>query len=95
MKFLDKLGFKKEEIDDFVKNTPELVIAKIKEYQKLVTANIKFLKDLGITNYKEVFLNYYEMFLMDNSNFADIFNQYDRDDLVDKIQKNIKVVEYL
>ena len=95
MKFLDKLGFTKQEITEIENNTPELMIKKIKEQQKLVTANIMFLKELGVTNYKRVFISYYEMFLMDNSNFIQIFNQYDRDDLIDKIQKDISVVEYL
>lgn len=95
MKFLDKLGFTKTEIAEIENNTPALVIDKIKEQQKLVAANILFLKELGVANYKRVFINYYDMFLMDNSNFISIFNQYDRDDLIDKIQKDITVVEYL
>lgn len=95
MKFLDKLGFKKDEIEEFTKNTPPLMVDTIKEHQKLVTANIKFLQDLGISNYKAVFINFYDMFLMDNSNFVEIFNKYDRDDLIDKIQKNISIIEYL
>lgn len=95
MKYLDKLGFTKQEITEVENNTPEMMIAKLKEQQKLVTANILFLKELGVTNYKRVFINYYDMFLMDNSNFISIFNQYDRDDLIDKIQKDISVIEYL
>lgn len=95
MKFLDKMGFTKEEIEEVLNNTPELMINKLKEQQKLVSANLTYLKELGVTNYKRVFINYYDMFLMDNSNFVNIFNQYDRDDLIDKIQKNITVVEYL
>lgn len=95
MKFLDKLGFKKEEIEDFVSNTPDMVVTKIKESQKLVTANIMFLKELGVQNYKEIFSEYYDMFLMDNSNFIGVFNKYDRDDLIDKLEKNISIVEYL
>ena len=95
MKFLDKLGFTKQEIIEVENNTPEMMINKLKEQQKLVTANILFLKELGVTNYKRVIINYYDMFLMDNSNFVDIFNQYDRDDLIDKIQKDISVIEYL
>ncbi len=95
MKFLDKMGFTKEEIEEITNNTPELILEKIKEHQKLVLANLTYLKELGVTNYKRVFINYYDMFLMDNSNFVNIFNQYDRDDLIDKIQKNITVIEYL
>ena len=32
---------------------------------------------------------------MDNSAFTEIFNKYDQTDLVDKLQKNIAIVEYL
>lgn len=95
MKFLDKLGFKKEEIDEFIDDTPSLMVNKIKENQKLVSANILFLKELGVSNYKEIFIAYYDMFLMDNSNFMGVFNKYDRDDLVDKLERNISIVEYL
>lgn len=95
MKFLDKMGFTKEEIEEVINNTPQLLLDKLKEHQKLVMTNISYLKELGVTNYKRVFINYYDMFLMDNSNFIEIFNQYDRDDLIDKIQKNVSVVEYL
>lgn len=95
MKFLDKMGFTKKEIEELENNTPSMMLTKIKEQQKLVLTNIMFLKELGVTNYKRVFINYYDMFLMDNSNFMSIFNQYDRDDLIDKIQKDITVIEYL
>lgn len=95
MKYLDKMGFTKEEIEEVNNNTPQKMIEKLKEQKKLVLTNLSFLKELGVTNYKRVFINYYDMFLMDNSNFMSIFNQYDRDDLIDKIQKDISVVEYL
>lgn len=95
MKYLDKMGFTKEEIEEVNNNTPKMMVEKLKEQKKLVLANLNFLKELGVTNYKRVFINYYDMFLMDNSNFMAVFNQYDRDDLIDKIQKDITVVEYL
>lgn len=95
MKYLDKMGFTKDEIEELNNCVPELMLEKLKEQKKLILINLSFLKELGVTNYKRVFINYYEIFLMDNSNFMAIFNQYDRDDLVDKIQKDISVVEYL
>lgn len=95
MKYLDKMGFTKEEIEEVNNNIPKMMVEKLKEQKKLVLANLNFLKELGVTNYKRVFINYYDMFLMDNSNFMAVFNQYDRDDLIDKIQKDITVVEYL
>ena len=32
---------------------------------------------------------------MDNSAFTEIFNKYDQSDLIDKLRKNITIVEYL
>ena len=61
----------------------------------VVNANIKYLKDLGVENYEEVFKNYYPIFLMDPSNFQAIYNKYDIIDLIDKIKKNVAIIEYL
>ena len=61
----------------------------------VVKTNIEYLKDLGIENYDEVFKTYYPIFLMDPSNFQAIFNKYDIEDLIDKIKKNIAIIEYL
>ncbi len=95
MKFLEKYDFSKEDIAEFLNNSPKKLIDGIKEHKKLVGENIKYLKDLGITNYQEVFLEYYDMFLLDHSNFVEIFAKYEPEDLIEKIKKNIKVVEYL
>ena len=63
--------------------------------KKLVSTNLKYLMDLGVKNYREIFLEYYDLFLLDHSNFMDIFNKYDREDLVDKLDKNVAIIEYL
>ena len=67
----------------------------IENNQDLVKANINFLKELGIDNYQEIFKTYYPMFLMDTSNFKEIFNKYDISDLIEKIDKNIAIIEHL
>lgn len=95
MKFLEKYDFNKEEIADFLNNSPKKLIDAIKENKKLVSENIDYLKDLGVTNYQQIFLEYYDMFLMDHSNFVDIFSKYEPDDLIEKLNKNIRIVEYL
>lgn len=95
MKFLEKYDFNKEDIDSFVSNSPKKLVDAIKEHKKLVGTNINYLKDLGVRNYKEVFLKFYDMFLMDNSNFTEVFAKYDREDLIDKLEKNVSIVEYL
>jgi len=95
MKFLEKLNFSKDAIAEIEDNTPEKLLELIKEQKKLVTENIVFLQELGVTNYQEIFIRYYDMFLMDNSNFKDIFSKYETDDLIAKLNKNINIVEYL
>ncbi len=95
MKFLEKLNFSKDDIDYLLENTPEKLIELLKEQKKLVTENISYLKDLGVTNYQDIFLKYYDMFLMDNSNFISVFSKYEKEDLIEKLNKNINIVEFL
>ncbi|MDD5865391.1 MAG: hypothetical protein PUD07_02740 [bacterium] len=95
MKFLEKIGFSKDDISFLEENTPEKLLDLIKEQKKLVTENITYLKDLGVTNYQDIFLRFYDMFLMDNSNFIAIFSKYEKEDLIAKLKKNINIVEYL
>lgn len=95
MKFLEKYEFDKEQIADFLNNSPKKLIDAVKENKKLVCANIEYLKDLGVTNYQDIFLEYYDMFLLDHSNFTSIFSKYEPEDLIEKLNKNIKIVEYL
>ena len=95
MDYLEKYNFTKDDISSFTKNVPASVVNLLEEQKKQVSNNIKYLRELGISNYKDVFLNYYEIFLNDDTNFRAIFEKYDRDDLIDKIAKNINIVEYL
>ena len=82
MKFLEKYDFNKEDIADFLNNSPKKLIDAIKDNKKLVCANIEYLK-------------YYDAFLMDHSNFVKIFSKYEPEDLIEKLKKNIRVFEYL
>ena len=60
-----------------------------------VIMNLEYLNDMGVTNLIEIFVHYHDMFLMDNSNFVEIFNKYDQKDLVSKLAKNVQIMEYL
>lgn len=95
MKFLEKYGFSKDEISNFVDTTSTVMVDALENTQKLVKSNADYLNDLGVRNFKEIFQNYYELFLLDHSNFVEIFNKYDRDDLVEKLAKNVAIIEYL
>ena len=50
---------------------------------------------MGLNNIDIVFSNYYYMFLLDSTKFQGIFNKYEAADLVDKINKNVEVIEFL
>lgn len=95
MKFLEKYDFTKEDIDEFINNTPKKLMDAIKESKKLVEANLGFLKGLEINTYKEIFIDYPDMFFMDPSVFKGIFDKYEKDSLVEKLNNNYKIVEYL
>ena len=95
MDYLEKYNFTKDDISSFKNNVPASVVNLLEEQKKQVINNIKYLRELGVENYKDVFLNYYEIFLNDDTIFRAIFDKYDREDLIDKIAKNINIVEYL
>lgn len=95
MKFLLDYGFTDKEMREFSANIPPLFVENITNSYRLVSKNLDSLKEMGIHNIKDIFINFYDMFLMDNSNFINIFNKYDREDLVEKIEKNPEIVEFL
>ncbi len=95
MMYLIDLGFEEEIIKDLVDTIPNAAIEKLTENHETVTNNIKYLMELGVTNYKESFVKFYNMFLLDNEQFEEIFSKYDRDDLIAKLEKNIAIMEYL
>ncbi len=93
--YLERFGYDDEQIKNFSKTKSYNILKALKENRKLVQTNIQYLIDLEITNYKEIFERYYELFLMDNSNFVSIFNKYDQKDLASKLEKNVGILEYL
>ena len=95
MQYLKNYGFSNSEIEWLNDNVTPAIKKELDLEEKLVSANLDYLKDLGVENYKEIFNSYCGMFLMDNSSFTEIFNKYDQNDLIDKLRKNVAIVEYL
>lgn len=95
MNFLEECRFTNKQIKELEANIPSTIKKTLIENKKLVTANLKYLIDLGVTNTYNIFSNYYDMFLMDYSNFVEIFNKYEESDLIDKLNKNVAIIEYL
>lgn len=95
MRYLKDLGFEESVIELINKNFPEQAIETLTTEESTVTQNIKYLKDLGISNYVDAFVRFYNMFLLEPSAFDEIFSKYDREDLIAKLEKNIAIMEYL
>ena len=95
MSFLEKYGFTKEDIDEFTNNTPKKMIDELKKHTELVETNLKYLQSLKTEVYKEIFINYPDVFLLDASTFESRFSQYETDELLASLNNNFKVVEYL
>ena len=95
MNFLEEYGFDKDDIQEFIDGTPEAISNLITNNLPLVKTNLEYIKELGISTYKEIFINYPDMFLMDASNFSEMFSKYNTEELIEKLNSNFKMVEYL
>lgn len=95
MSYLSKYGYSEEEIKELEKNISAALKDTLVKSSSLVCENLDYLKSLGVTNIKEIFSNYYEMFLMDTTSFMNVFNKYETDDLISKLEKNVAIIEYL
>lgn len=95
MKFLEKFGFEKKDIENLKESSSSTIIKEIEAHKKLVSKNLEYLNKVGVTNLTEIFINYHDMFLMDNSNFVEIFNKYEPESLIEKLAKDVCIMEYL
>lgn len=95
MNYLLNIGFTEDEINYFETTVDKEVLEKLEINDLLVLKNLTVLTDLGITNYKEVFLKYPNIFLDNSNSFSKRFNQYDQKELVEKIAKNIDIITKL
>lgn len=95
MKYLEDLGFTKDEIKVLSNNASQLLCDAVKENKKLITVNINYLKDLGVENYRDIFIEYYEIFLNEPSTFRAIFDKYEKESLIEKLKEDVRVIEFL
>lgn len=95
MMYLKDLGFEEDVINSLLEELPSGAVEKLTEHEETITANINYLKDLGISNYVDAFVRFYNMFLLEPSTFDEIFSKYDKEDLIVKLEKNVAIMEYL
>ena len=95
MEYLFDLGFSLEEVNNLKSKSDKVTIEKLEFFPRLVTTNYNYLNSYGIKNIKVCFLDHVNMFFMNPDKFRDVFNKYDRDDLIRCIEKNDQVLEKL
>ena len=93
--FIDNMGFDEEHIKEIKELFAAEAIDLLNDEKETVMANITYLKELGVSNYQDAFLRFYNMFLMEPNSFEEIFSKYDKEDLIAKLEKNIAIMEHL
>ena len=93
--FVNNMGFDEEHIKEMEELFSNEIIDMLNDEKETVFANISYLRDLGVSNYQDAFLRFYNMFLMEPTSFEEIFSKYDKDDLIAKLEKNIAIMENL
>ena len=90
--FVNNMGFDEEHIKEMEELFSNEIIDMLNDEKETVFANISYLRDLGVSNYQDAFLRFYNMFLMEPTSFEEIFSKYDKDDLIAKLEKNIAIM---
>lgn len=84
-----------EDLDILKNKLSEEDKSKFELFSRIVKENFGYLNSMNISNMKDVFVNHYNMFLMNPDKFKAIFVKYDQADLVRCIEKNHNVIEKL
>lgn len=95
LNFLINYGFSIEEINKLELDIPAIIIKKFILNKNNFLDNLVYLREIGIINYKEVFVTYYDIFLLDNKKFVAIFSKYEKEELIEFVKNDITVIEFL
>lgn len=95
MDYLREIDFSLDEINHLKGTLARNIIEKLNLFPRIVLINYQTLKDVGIKNYKEIFINHTHMFFKNPDKFKAIFAKYDPDDLIRCLEKNGSIIEKL
>lgn len=93
MDYLNNFGLDTNDINTIKENVSDDVFSDLTAFRKIVEKNIEFLKEFGVTNFKDVVIKYPEIFLRDAESFRNVFTKFDKDDLISKVEKNPAVIK--
>lgn len=95
MDYLKNIDFTDDEITIMNGTLDASVIESVSFFPVIVENNYNYLKSIGISNYKDIFMKHTHMFLLNPDRFKAIFEKYDHADLVRCLEKNGAVIEKL
>lgn len=99
LKYLYDFGLDNSDIETIMDNVDDEVYSELALFEGIVSENVKFMKDFGVSNYAQVVIKYPEIFLRDAESFKNVFSKFDKDDLIQKVEKNPavfkKMVEFV
>lgn len=93
MKYLYNFGLDNNDIETIKQNVTEEIYSDLTLLENMVIENIIFLRDLGVNNYSQVIVKYPEIFLRDAESFKNVFSKFDKEDLIQKVSKNVAVIK--
>ena len=93
MKYLYNYGIDITDIELIKENASDEVYSDLSFFEGLVSQNIEFLKNFGIQNYGQAVVKYPEIFLRDTSSLQNVLSKFDREDLIERVAKNVAVLK--
>ena len=87
--------FSKQELERLQQMLPPSILQELGDYGEVVLENLKYLRDYGFQNYKELFLCYPEYFLSDTVTFQNRIGKYKKDALIDLLLRKPSLFEDL
>lgn len=93
MEYLYEFGLDNTDIQILCESIDDNTYSDLTLFKKLVIANIDYLKDFGITNYKQIIVKYPQIFLRDTDSFRNVLSKFDKQDLIEKVTSNPAVIK--
>lgn len=99
LEYLYNFGLDANDLETIKDNTDDKIYSELTLFSGLVKDNVSYMKEFGVGNIAQVIVKYPEIFLRDLESFKNVFSKFDKDDLIEKVEKNPavfkKMVEFV
>lgn len=89
--YLRELGLDFTDLETLKESSNDKTYSELSLFEGIVKENVQYMKDFGVSNYTQVVVKYPEIFLRDSESFKNVFSKFDREDLIQKVEKNVAV----